>query len=109
MKAFLNTCNFPVKKNIINNIILNEDLNIQINEQAKNITQVKSKEMYLYLLMKQEHKPNFIAAWNTRIDWSLSEDGWADIFTLLKSIIIVAKVIELKYIKYYTDATQQTA
>ena len=76
-RNMLKNCNFPL--NTINN---NEDPHIKINNIDKNITQVKTKELYLLLLNAMETKPNCIEAWNIRLNSELSAEDWSLIFCL---------------------------
>ncbi len=86
----IRNCNFPL--NIINN---DEDPHMKINDQDKNIKQVKSRDIYLTFKKKEETKPNCIDAWNLRLNLDLSYDDWAYIFTLPKPTVCDTKVIEL--------------
>ena len=61
-RQMLKKCNFPI--NIIHN---DENPHILINDQHKDITQVKSKEMYIKYLKQSESKANCIEAWNERL------------------------------------------
>ena len=67
-----------------------------INDQAKNITQIKSRDIYLKLLKTQQTKPNCIDSWNLRLQLKLSDDDWSYIFTLPKDTICDTKLLELQ-------------
>ena len=88
----IRNCNFPL--NIINN---DEDPHMKINDQNKNIKQVKGRDIYLTFLKEEETKPNCIDAWNSRLKLDLTCDDWAYIFTLPKATICDTKVIELQF------------
>ena len=91
-KNKIKSCTFPI--HIIDNT---EDPHIKINDQHKNITQVKSRDIYLKLLKLQELKPNCIEAWNSRLDLNLGVKDWAYIFTLPKETVSDTKVIAIQY------------
>ena len=86
------SCTFP--KRLINNT---EDPHIRINHQDKNVTQVKSRDIYIKLLKLQETQPNCIEAWNSRLDLNLGIKDWAYIFTLPKETLCDTKTIEVQF------------
>ena len=65
----LATCHFPL--NIMNN---NEAPHLKINSQFKNIKQVKSREIYIELLKRDESTPTCIKSWNDRLELNFSID-----------------------------------
>jgi len=91
-KRLLRTCKFPL--NITDN---DEDPHIKINDQDKNITQTKSKEIYHSLLKRIESTPNCIEAWNKRLPHTLTPEDWAYIFTLPKATVCDTKIIAMQY------------
>ena len=90
-RALLN-CNFPL--NTINN---NEDPHIRINNIDKNITQVKTRDIYLFLLNEIETRPSCIEAWNIRLNTQLSLNEWSLIFCLPKCTVRDTKVLEIQF------------
>ena len=91
-RQILKTCNFPL--NIIHN---DENPHLLINEQHKDITQVKSKEIYITYLKLNECKANCIEAWNKRLDIHLTTVDWRKIFILAKQTVCDSRILTMQY------------
>ena len=91
-KQSLTECNFPL--HVIDN---REDPHFMINDQYKNITQIKSRDLYTSLLKKQEVIPTCIKSWNTKLHCNLTIEEWQHIFILPKLTVCDTKVIEMQY------------
>ena len=91
-KILLKNCYVPSV--LINN---QEDPHIEINKQQTNITQVKTKDLYIKIQSSKEQDPSCIKAWNERLDIHLNQDDWTYIFTLPKSTLCDTKLIELQF------------
>ena len=91
-KKQLKTCYIP--NFLINN---DEDPHIEINQHQINITQVKSRDMYIKLQSFKEQEPTCIQSWNQRLNAQITPDDWAYIFTLPKLTVCDTKVIELQF------------
>ncbi len=91
-KKQLKTCYIP--NFLINN---EEDPHLEINQHQTNITQVKSKDIYIKLQSYKEREPTCIQSWNQRLNIQITPDDWAYIFTLPKLTVCDTKVIELQF------------
>ena len=91
-RQLIKNCNFPPY------VIKDKELpHLKINDQYKNITQIKSNEIYLKLLKQQEKEPSCISNWNTRLNLDLQREDWAYIFTLPKTLTKNTLVIETQF------------
>ena len=91
-RQMLKTCNFPL--DIINN---NENPHMLINDQFKDISQVKSKEIYLAYLKLHKHEANCIDAWNERLSDPIPMEDWKYIFTLTKKTVTDTRILSMQY------------
>ena len=91
-KKQLKTCTFP--NTAVNSA---ENPHMKINTQFKDVTQIKTKEIYIELLKKTETKPTCIEAWNTRLSIFYTDKDWESIFTLPKLTVCDTKILELQY------------
>ena len=87
-------CSQNFKHSAISNL---EDPHIKINTQYKNITQTKTRELYIKLVKNVETEPTCIKSWNQRLDMNLTTDDWTRIFTLPSRTLFDTRIIELKY------------
>ena len=96
--SWKNTLKQKPETNTFDSYLPNYDiLNINIQNRHKNIKDVKTKDVYSLLISKYNTKPSCIKAWHTRLNITLDDAEWKNVFIMPKIYIKNIRIREFQY------------
>jgi hypothetical protein len=75
----------------------NETIFITIQNRAKPISIVKSRDIYVDLMKRKVIKPTCVEKWNEKYNLTFTDEEWKTIFTLAQLHTLNIRVIEFQY------------